>query len=191
MGLAVGERGLMDAFEVNKVAGAALSALLVIFGSKTLLDIVYKEHRPEKPGWALPITEAPVTGGGGAAQVAFDPAKVVELLPKGNADAGQDTFKRCLQCHTPDKGGRNLVGPNLWGVIGRKVAEVPGFPYSDALKAKGGDWNWVELAKYLHDPKASVPGNKMAFPGVKDDAELADLLTYVRKLADNPAPLPK
>jgi cytochrome c len=180
----------MDAFEVNKIAGAALSALLVIFGSKTLLDIAYKEHKPEKPGWALPITEAPTTSTS-TAQVAFDPAKVLELLPKANADAGQDVFKRCLQCHTPDKGGRNLVGPNLWGLVGRKVGEAPGFPYSEAMKTKGGEWTWQELIKYLHDPKAAVPGNKMAFVGIKDDAELADLLVYVRKLADAPAALPK
>jgi cytochrome c len=180
----------MDAFELNKIAGAVLTALLVIFGSKTLLDLVYKEHRPEKAGWALPITEAPTTSTA-AAVVAFDPAKVVELLPKANADAGQDVFKRCLQCHTPDKGGRNLVGPNLWGVVGRKVAEVGGFPYSDAMKTHGGEWNWPALATYLHDPKAAVPGNKMAFPGIKDDAELADLLVYIRKLADAPAALPK
>jgi cytochrome c len=180
----------MDAFELNKIAGAVLTALLVVFGSKTLLDLVYKEHRPEKAGWALPITEAPTTSTA-ATLVAFDPAKVVELLPKANADAGQDVFKRCLQCHTPDKGGRNLVGPNLWGVVGRKVAEVGGFPYSDAMKTHGGEWNWPALATYLHDPKAAVPGNKMAFPGIKDDAELADLLVYIRKLADAPAALPK
>jgi len=180
----------MDAFELNKIAGAVLTALLVVFGSKTLLDLVYKEHRPEKAGWALPITEAPTTSTA-AAVVAFDPAKVVELLPKANADAGQDVFKRCLQCHTPDKGGRNLVGPNLWGVIGRKVGQAVGFPYSDAMKTHGGEWGWQDLAKYLHDPKAAVPGNKMAFAGIKDSAELADLLVYMRKLADTPPALPK
>lgn len=180
----------MDAFEVNKIAGAALTALLVIFGSKTVLDIVYKEHKPEKPGWALPITEAP-TSTSMAQVVAFDPAQVIELLPKANADGGQDVFKRCLQCHTPDKGGRNLVGPNLWGVIGRKVGQAAGFPYSDAMKTHGGEWSWLELAKYLHDPKAAVPGNKMAFAGIKDSAELADLLVYMRKLADSPPALPK
>jgi len=71
------------------------------------------------------------------------------------------------------------------------VAEVGGFPYSDAMKTHGGEWNWPALATYLHDPKAAVPGNKMAFPGIKDDAELADLLVYIRKLADAPAALPK
>ena len=180
----------MDAFELNKIAGAVLTALLVVFGGKTMLDIVYKEHKPEKAGWALPITEAPTTSTA-TTQVAFEPAKVLELLPKASADAGQDVFKRCLQCHTPDKGGRNLVGPNLWGVIGRKVAEVGGFPYSDAMKAKGGGWDWEHLAVYLHDPKGAIPGNKMAFPGIKDAAELADLLVYMRKLADAPAALPK
>jgi cytochrome c len=180
----------MDAFEVNKTAGAVLAALLVAFGGKTMLDIVYKEHKPEKPGWALPITEiAPTASKEPAAP--FEAGKVLALLSKANPDNGQDTFKRCLQCHTPDKGGRNLTGPNLWGVVGRARATQAGFPYSDAMKNHPGSWTFEELAKYLHDPKADIPGNKMAFAGVKDDVELADLLVYLRKLSDSPAPLPQ
>ena len=112
---------------------------------------------------------------------------MLALLPKASADNGQDTFKKCLACHTPDKGGRNLVGPNLWGVVGRKIAQAPGFAYSDAMKSHPGEWTWEELAKYLHDPAGAIPGNKMPFPGVKDNAELADLLAYMRKLSDTPA----
>lgn len=179
----------MDAFEVNKTAGAVLAALLAIFASKTVLDIAYKEHKPEKPGWALPITEAPPTAKEAAAP--FEAAKVVELLPKANPDGGQDSFKKCLSCHTPQKGGPNGTGPNLWGVVGRKPGSHAGFPYSDAMKGKGGEWNWEALATYLHDPKTAIPGNKMAFPGIKDNVELADVLAYMRKLSDTPAPLPK
>ena len=73
-------------------------------------------------------------------------------------------------------------------VLGRAQ---PGFPYSDAMKNHPGSWTFEELAKYLHDPRADIPGNKMAFAGVKDDAELADLLVYLRKLSDSPAPLPQ
>jgi cytochrome c len=179
----------MDAFEVNKTIGAVLSALLVIFGSKTALDIVYKEHKPEKPGWALPITEvAPAASKAPAAP--FEVAKVLALLSKASPESGQDTFKKCQQCHTSDKGGRVLTGPNLYGIVGRARAAQSGFPYSEAMKNHPGSWTFEELAKYLHDPKADIPGNRMAFPGVKDDAELADLLVYLRKLSDSPVALP-
>lgn len=180
----------MEAFEVNKIAGAALSALLVIFGSKTLLDITYKEHKPEKPGWALPITEV-ASAAPTAPAAPFEAKEVLGLLSKASAENGQDVFKRCLQCHTPEKGGPNRVGPNLWGVVGRTRAAVAGFPYSEAMKTHPGAWTFEELAKYLHDPKADIPGNKMAFAGIKDVAELADLLIYIRKLADTPAALPQ
>jgi len=181
----------MDGFEFNKIAGAVLTALLVIFGSRTVLDIVYKEHPPEKPGWALPITEEASAATSAAPAAQFDPKEVISLVSKANADAGQDIFKRCMQCHTPQKGGPNLVGPNLWGVVGRAVAKHAGFPYSEAMKTHGGEWTWEHLASYIHDPKGYVPGNKMAFPGIKDSAQLADLLAYLGKLSDTPPPLPQ
>lgn len=179
----------MDGFEVNKVAGAVIAAVLVIASAKTVIDIGFQKHKPEKAGWALPVTEIVAKSAEPAAP--FDAKAVLALLSKASPENGLDTFKKCLACHTPDKGGRNLVGPNLWGVVGRKVAQAPGFNYSDAMKGHPGEWTWEELAKYLHSPAAAVPGNKMIFPGVKDSTDLADLLVYIRKLADTPAPLPQ
>lgn len=181
----------MDGFELNKIAGAVLAAMLVMAGGNTLLQVLMADHAPEKPGWALPVTETKPTAAT-EQEPAFDVAAVLELLPKANADAGADVFKKCLACHTPDKGGRNLVGPNLWGIVGRKVASAPGFEarYSDAMKSHGGEWTWEGLAKYLHKPAEAIPGNKMVFAGVPDNTDLADLLAYLGKLADNPAPLP-
>ncbi len=177
----------MDSFELNKIAGAALSALLVIFGTKALLDVVYKEPKLEKVAYALPMT-APVAGAADAG--GFDFKQIAGLMPKANAEAGQDSFKKCAACHTPEKGGQNRVGPNLWGVVGRPVG-VGSFGYSDSMKGKGGTWGWEQLATYLYDPRAAIPGNKMAFAGVKDAADLADILAYLRKLADAPSELPK
>jgi cytochrome c len=180
----------MDGFELNKIAGAVLSAMLVIAGGKVLLDIALAKHGHEKPGWELPVTAAKHAPAG-QPEAAFDVAAVLGLLPKANADAGADIFKKCLACHTPNKGDRNLVGPNLWGVVGRKVASASGFAYSDAMKGFGGEWTWDRLAKYLHKPAEAVPGNKMVFQGVGDNADLADLLAYLRKLSETPAALPK
>jgi cytochrome c len=182
----------MDGFELNKIAGAVLTAMLVIATGRTVLDINYQKHAPAKAGWALPVeidpkikTKEP--------PAAFDVKAVLAMLPKANADNGRDTFKKCLACHTPAKGGQNLVGPNLYGIVGRKVAQATGFEarYSDAMKAHGGEWSWEELAKYLHNPSAAMPGNKMVFAGVPDPIDLADLLAYLRTLADSPVSLPQ
>jgi cytochrome c len=179
----------MDGFELNKIAGAVLSAMLVIAAGSTVLDLTLHKHRPEKAGWALPITKPEAKKAEPEAK--FDAAAVVAMLPKANADNGKAIFKKCLTCHTPNKGGRNLVGPNLWGIVGRPAAQAPGFSYSDAMKKHGGTWTWDALATYLHSPAEAVPGNKMQFPGVKDNADLADLLAHLRTLADTPAPLPQ
>lgn len=182
----------MDGFELNKIAGAVLSAALVMAAGNVLLDMALARHAPHKPGWELPVTlgeKKPEA----AKQPAFDVAAVLTQLPKANADAGSAVFKKCLACHTSDKGGRNLVGPNLWGIVGRNVGAAAGFEarYSDAMKKHGGEWTWDRLATYLHGPAKDIPGNKMAFAGIPDNTDLADLLAYLRKLSDSPPPLPK
>lgn len=179
----------MDGFEFNKLAGAALSALLLMFGSSTIIGLA-TGHKLEKPGYTLPVSVAQPGGGGGAAAPAFDPAQVVAQLSKASVENGQASFKKCMTCHTPDKGGRNGTGPNLYGVIGRKIGSGQGFNYSDALKNKGEEWTFAHLASYLHDPKGYIPGNKMAFVGIRDNGELADVMAYLRTLSDSPAPLP-
>ena len=167
----------MNAFELNKIAGAALAALLLIFGGRTLLEIVDKPRHVEKAGYTLPMPK-----GGPAGE---------PLLAKASVDGGKDAFKKCVSCHTVEKGGPNRTGPNLYGVVDRDVGKHEGFNYSPALKDKGGKWDWAHLAAYLHNPRQAIPNNRMAFPGVSDNAELADLLAYLRTLSDSPAALPK
>lgn len=182
----------MNAFEFNKIAGAVLSAALLIFGGKTLLEIADSGHGHQKAGYTLPMPKGGATPGGAAeAPAKFDPAAVLAALPKASAEAGKDNFKQCTACHTIDKGGANRVGPNLYGIVGRDVGKHAGFSYSPALVAKGGKWTWQLLADYLHDPKTSIPGNKMSFKGITDTPELADMLAYLRTAADSPAELPK
>jgi cytochrome c len=96
-------------------------------------------------------------------------------------DSGATELQKCKICHSLDKGGPNRVGPSLYGVFGRKAGTVAGFAYADAIKNSGIIWDDDTLAKFLRDPQGSLPGNRMSFPGVKDDATLHDLLQSLKQ----------
>ena len=82
------------------------------------------------------------------------------------------------------------MGPPLYGVVGRPVASIPGFAYSDALKGKGGDWDFEKINAFITSPKAYAPGTKMTFAGESDPMKRADIVDYLHTLSDNPEPLP-
>lgn len=96
-----------------------------------------------------------------------------------NVENGANVFKKCKACHDAAADGKNKVGPNLFGVVGRPAGKVEGFNYSDAMKNSGKTWDAATLDSYLADPKGFIPGNKMVFVGVKDDAERKDLIAYL------------
>ena len=94
---------------------------------------------------------------------------------------GEDVFKKCRACHQVGDGAKNVVGPILNGIFGRKAGSIEGFKYSDANKESGLTWDDKTFATYIKDPKAAMPGNKMAFVGVKDDKDVADLIMFLKQ----------
>lgn len=184
---------MMDSFEMTKIAGGVLAALLLIFLPKTLIDLSRQSHHGKaETGYTLPsATESAAAPEGAAAPAAFDPATVVAALATAKPENGAGTFKKCLACHSAEKGAASKAGPNLWNVVGRPHGSQTDFSgYSEAMKTKGGSWTYADLASFLHKPKAFIPGTKMIFNGVSDPGELADLVAYIRTLSDNPQPLP-
>ena len=93
---------------------------------------------------------------------------------------GGALYAPCKTCHTITKGGKNGLGPNLNGVVGRKAGSVPGFNYSAAMKAFGKPWTPAQLDAYLADPRKTIPGNKMIYPGIKDPQKRAALIAWIK-----------
>jgi cytochrome c len=182
----------MDSFEYNKLIGAFLGAVFVVFSVGIVSDAIFAAPHPEKEGFIIEAAE-PEAGAAGEAASAEEPIAV--RLATADPVAGEAVHKKCTACHTTEKGGPNKVGPNLWDIVNRPVASHEGFAYSTPMKefSQGGSvvWDYDHLDQFLTSPKGLVKGTAMGFAGVKNPAERANLIAYLRTLADTPAPLPE
>ncbi|ODS01657.1 hypothetical protein AUC69_05165 [Methyloceanibacter superfactus] len=134
----------MKYYYLNKIAMAVLVALLLFFGARTLINIAYEEHEPEKPGFEVAGdekahggAEKPAGGGG---------SEIIAALQTADPAQGEKDVALCKVCHSFDKGGPTMIGPNLYGVVGHKIAAHEGVNYTAALKGKEGDWTFENLA---------------------------------------------
>ncbi len=178
----------MDSFELNKVLGAILGTCLFLLALNIAAGALFTAHKPEKSGYDIAVAAPEAKGGAETAAAAPEP--IENLLQKASLEKGETSAKKCIACHTFEKGGPNRVGPNLWGIVGRKRASHEGFNYSAAMKAKGGEWTFEELAKFLAGPGGYIPGTSMTFVGLPRGTERADVIDYLRTRADTPVPLP-
>ena len=146
-------------------------------------------HAPAAAPKAAVANASPPAPEGGAPAAGSD---VTALLASANVDAGKtDTTKLgCIACHSFNEGGKNGVGPNLYGVVGAPHAHKEGYAYSAVLKGKEGSWTYAELDKWLLKPSAYAPGTKMSFAGIADPKVRADVIAYLRSLSASPEPLP-
>jgi cytochrome c len=180
----------MNSFELNKILGAILGTCLITLALNIGAGAIFAPEKPAKPGYAIAVQQH--GGGGEKASAAKEPEQPIEvLLASASVEKGQATAKQCQACHTFEKGGPNRVGPNLWGIVDRPRASEAGFNYSAAMKAKGGKWTFDELSKFLTSPRGYISGTNMTFAGLARDSQRAEVIGYLRTLADSPVPLPK
>ena len=102
---------------------------------------------------------------------------------EGDVAAGEQSFKKCLPCHSIGLGAKTKVGPELNGLDGRKSGTAANYNYSDANKNSGITWNKETFEKYIADPRATIPGTKMIFPGIKSDNERDNLWAYISQFS--------
>jgi cytochrome c len=168
----------------NTVAGWALAGGIAALGLSIVSGMIFHTERPEKMGYAIEGAEEPGEGGGAAAA---EPIAV--RLAKADPAKGADVFKQCTACHSINQGGASGIGPNLYASVGKPHGHVPGFAYSDALKAVPGNWTFDALDAWLASPRKYAPGTKMTFAGIANPQDRANVIAYLNAQGSN-LPLP-
>jgi len=181
----------MDSFQFNKIAMAFLGTVFVLMGLSIVTETLFHMDKPEKPGYAIEVSDA---GGSHASEEKSGPAyePVSDLLAGADVAAGQKVAKKCVSCHTFEAGGKNKVGPALYGIVNKGLGANGEFGYSAALQAfgEGKSWDYETLNGFLWKPKGFMKGTAMGFAGLKKVKDRANIIAYLRSLAETPAPLP-
>ena len=182
----------MDSFEINKIIAAVLLTALIVIGIGKFADILFYVEKPKESAYKIEGLEVATTN----ASTDSSEMKVVEavdikaLLAMGDLAHGEKVFKKCSACHMIAAGGKNMIGPNLWNVIGRTAGSVSDYKYSKAMVAYAKEWSFEEMNSYLIKPQAYIKGTKMAFAGLRKEKDRASVILYMNSKGDNPKPLP-
>ena len=181
----------MDSFELNKIIGAVLLTALIIIGIGKFTDILFHVEKPKESAYKVEGLEvASTTASGQEAAKVVEAVDIKALLAMGDLAHGEKVFKKCTACHMIAAGGKNMIGPNLWSVIGRQAGIVSDYKYSKAMVAYGKEWTFEEMNSYLIKPQAYVKGTKMAFAGLRKEKDRASVILYMNSKSDSPKALP-
>lgn len=164
-----------------------LGTCLILLAVHIASGAIFSTPAPAKPGYEIAVKEEKPAQGEAAKPAE---APIETLLASASTEHGAQVAKQCGICHNFQEGQGPKVGPDLYGIVGRKVASIAGFNYSAALKAVNGTWTFDALNKWLLDPRADVPGTAMTFAGLANEKQRADVIAYLNTLSKNPLPLP-
>ena len=180
----------MDSFELNKIIAAVLMTALIVIGINKLADSIFYVKNPKQSAYKVEGVELESSVGLTTEAKKVVQLNIQEILALGDETHGEKIVKKCSACHIVAKGGKNLIGPALYGVVGRASASVQDYAYSSALKAHGKNWNFEELNAFLLKPKSYIKGTKMSYAGLRKDKDRASVILYLNSQSDNPLPKP-
>ena len=182
----------MDSFEINKIIAAVLLTALIIIGIGKFTDILFHIEKPKESAYkieGLEVAAKNTSTESGEAKT-LEVVDIKSLLALGDLAHGEKVFKKCTACHQIEAGGKNMIGPNLWGVIGRTSGSVSDYKYSKAMIAHAKEWTFEEMNSYLIKPQAHIKGTKMAFAGLRKEKDRASVILYMNSKSNSPKPLP-
>ena len=181
----------MDSFELNKIIGAILLTALIIIGIGKFTDVLFHVEKPEQSAYKVEGLEVATSSGSvETSEKVIEVVDIKALLAMGDLAHGEKVFKKCSACHMIAADGKNKIGPNLWGVIGRTAGAVDNYNYSKAMKAYAKVWSFEEMNSYLIKPQAYIKGTKMAFAGLRKEKDRASVILYMNSKSASPKALP-
>ena len=173
---------------MNKIIVSIIFAIILVLGINKITDEVYHVKNPEISAYKVNVTTVASTEAQKSSE-SSEAGDIMALFASTSAADGAKVFKKCLSCHSIEKGGPNKIGPNIFGVLNRKAGSISGYKYSKAMLAYGKTWDVAELNGYLLNPKKWIPKNKMSFAGLKKSEDRAAVILYLNENTDNPLPL--
>ena len=181
----------MDSFEINKIIAAVLLTALIVIGIGKFADILFYVEKPKESAYKIEGLEVASSSSTSNKEVkVVEAVDIKALLAMGDLTHGEKVFKKCSACHQIAAGGKNMIGPNLWGVIGRTAGVVDDYKYSKAMIAYGKEWSFEEMNSYLIKPQAYIKGTKMAFAGLRKEKDRASVILYMNSKSNSPKTLP-
>ena len=175
---------------MNKIIVSIVFAIILVIGINKVADVIFYVEKPEKSAYQVAsVATATSTTSTETTSASSESGNIMALFASTSAADGAKIFKKCLACHSIEKGGPNKIGPNIFGVLNRKAGSVSGYKYSKAMLAYGKVWSFEEMDGFLTKPKDWIKGTKMSFMGLKSVKDRAAVILYMNENTDNPLPL--
>ena len=172
---------------MNKILVSIVFAVILIVGINKITDSIFYVEKPEQS--AYQVANVTTVASTTSAETSSETGNIMALFASTSAGEGAKVFKKCAACHSIAEGGKNKIGPALWGVLGRQAGSLPDYKYSKAMAAYGKKWSFEEMNGFLIKPKDWIKGTKMSYAGLKSEKERAAVILYMNENTNSPLPI--
>ena len=174
---------------MNKIIVSIVLAIILVLGINKVTDVLYYTEKPEKSAYQVADVKTVASVETEKNLGDSENENIMALLASVSVTDGEKVFKKCVACHSINKGGKNKIGPVLYNVLGRQAGSFPDYKYSKAMIAYGKKWSFEEMNGFLTKPKDWIKGTKMSFAGIKNIKDRAAVILYMNNNNDNPLSL--